>query len=698
MTAFPTLDVYIAYDPSGGGSVTLNTAYEQALPSSGSSNSYWTNVAPYVRDFQTKSGKQHFLDRIEAGTLQMTVTNRLGELFNTPAPLSPFLAPRTPIAVTATYSGTTYRLFFGLIDGLVERLGDQLNSDIVVSASDFIKYLSLRYCSVPNFYSTYAKSTNATNWYRCSLDTASTSTLADQIGTSNGTYDRTVATVTSSVTPTFPNYGCLIYDGDTCADMANGTNTAQTFVQLPQTSYSGVDFWILGQGLYDASLSAPSVVLSAGTFLNGLGVSQTFTINTVSNGLSITYAPTAGGASTTVTVSGSIPLINNGYWHHVGWFVNSNTLYIYQDGVTASVTSVSSGSPYISANSPGLALAAKWVPTVGSSGYYLQDAACYLDEIVVSGAAPSYASVSSSELTNRFVAGSLLQRGYPSYTVYSGDRIAELLVLAGFGTISGGTLALTTGIFSINGSAYTTYGSSSNGFIEVQPYYWDNPVTGSTILDLILQVNDTDVGLFFQDGSGKFQWYNQSHYGTWAWNATTNTGTWTTTYSAPTGAQVWSDDHSSSYPYEYAGLQVTYDDADLWSTVKVTPQAGVDQVYENATTESAWGYSTLIKSGTVHPTLNLALSTATYLQYLYRQPLWRVQNVELRNTANNGGNVVAMFTTGLGSVVNFTRVLPGPTAVIGPFNAQVESVAYSFDAATMLWSASYVLDPYPVAS
>src|ERR1019366_1937589 len=136
------------------------------------------------------------------------------------------------------------------------------------------------------------------------------------------------------------------------------------------------------------------------------------------------------------------------------------------------------------------------------------------DEIVISST-----SVTVNEVLNRWTAGRLLQE--PTNTaqssVRSGDRIAEILVLAGFGTITAGALTPNTATYYINdGSAWSGY-SSGNGYAYVEPYYWDTPITNSTSLDLILQVCDTDIGIFFQKPDGTLNFYNQNYFGAWVW-------------------------------------------------------------------------------------------------------------------------------------------------------------------------------------
>ena len=217
-----------------------------------------------------------------------------------------------------------------------------------------------------------------------------------------------------------------------------------------------------------------------------------------------------------------------------------------------------------------------------------------------------------------------MQLGYPTTGVNytSADRIAEILTIAGFGYVSGNTIVLNSGVFSVNGSPYSYL--TNQGAVVCQPYYWDAPITGSTALDLILEVTNTDIGAFFQTNTGVFQFYTQNYYGTWTWNSTTNTGSWALNGTGSTAVSTSRGTQHRRSLLRTDVANVTRSRPSLWTTVNVTPQAGAEQIYENTAQESRYGYSTSAKSSTVHASLNSALSTANYLGYLYRSPIPRV--------------------------------------------------------------------------
>jgi hypothetical protein len=798
LSYLPTIDVYIGFNPTASGA-TLTTAYSVALPASGASNTYWTNVSSYLMDLKTHEGRQHFLDRMQAGTFTGTFDGRDGFFWNGTVNTTGYtISPRQPIAVTATYSGTTYRLFLGIIDSAKERITDQLNSDVIIDATDQLKQLSLKKMNNPAFWQSYTNSASVQNYYSATTNQTAVITQATGNGTtitytgfnnftagmkvtitgltifsgaSLNMANVTVATASSSQftvtnttvgvsngggsaynclvndlkagsngialgTVSFPNAGAIIYIDNGCIDLANGGNKATGYIQLGTygSAQGGLDFWILGQGL-----AGSDPIQGLQCSIGGTNYPLSFTVTTT--GL-INIAFTGLGT----TVTGSQP-INDGFWHHIGLVCDSSGhLQLYTDGVFTSLASI------------GVVLGFTTYTNLTIGGPDLLTAAM-VDEIVVSS--QTSLSTLQGEVSNRYVAGSLLQlpTNPSAVGISSGDRIAQILCLAGYGTVTGGAVSLNSNLYYINnGSVWSGY-NVNNGFIKVQPWYWDAPVFNSTALDLIYEVCDTDIGRFWQKGDGTFAFHNQKFFGTWQWNTITNlssnstamtftvantlsagqtvavegcyptgyNGVWTvatasgtqftvtstlnpgtgvtfgmvggwlpTTYT-PTTDHVWTDDASSNYAYEGSSLDAPRDEADLWTEVIVTPQAGVDQMFQNLGAQNTYGYNSLVKSGTLHTSLTLALSTACYLGVLFRSPLQRIQSVTLYAQTNNGANNSAMLNVPVDDVVTFKRTPPNASAA-GSIsrNYVVECIDREFNSEQGLFQASYTLDPYPI--
>ena len=748
LSTLPNLSCFIGF-----GATDFLEANQYPLPNSpdGDMAHYWTDVSVYVQAARTTSGKQHYLDRVETASLSLTLNNRDGYFWNIANPIS----IRIPVAITATYGSTIEPVFFGFIDAIEEVVIDQLNSELTVTCSDFLKYLSLRSMASEHFWPTYARpATNTTiHWYR--LDTTPSATITYGIATSttsvtytavnsfavgqnvtisgltapsgasalnfnnviitaasSTSFTVTVTGATSGTTSSgtgvayltsipdqvsslggtlgglvsFQTNGAMVYDTNTCVDLANGSANGSGWFSVngATPNVGGIDFWILGSNTAGQSIME---------FLNS---SSYFELVVSSTGRVQVWNPShSTGAALVAQSSQSLP-VNDGYWHHVGLAIGpTGYIELYADG-----NFYPFASPFNTLTSIGPTSAyggTFHIGRYGSNG----SLAALLDEVVISNT-----SVTQYDLLNRWCAGTLLQIGAPatlsplpgtsSNNVKSGDRIAEILTLAGFGVIIYGEVNLSSNVLYINESSTSwSIGAAGNGYTYVEPYYWDSPVTTSTALDLILQITDTDIGVFFQKPDGTFQFHNQNFYGTWSWNASNSTGTWAPHTYTPTGSHVWTDSGTGT-PYSGPQTRVIYDDADLWTLVKITPQSGTAQVYENTAAEPRYGISVLEKSSTVHTSLTLALSTATFLGHIFRTPpLARLSSVELHAESGNGAYNSSMFECKIGDVVSFSRHMPAQTTPIVQ-QYVVESVNHDFRADPGQWHTTFILDPYPV--
>lgn len=714
LASLPTLAVSIAFNPTNLQSLTQT----------------WTDVTAYVRDFTTSSGRQHFLDRIESSTIRLTLDNRTGYFLNgTTNGTGSVIRTRLPIKVTATTGGTTYPVFWGLTESAEERTADQLNQDIVLSASDNTKYLSLLYMSKPTFYRNYVNAVvttstssvtiatgsktftvptlaavpatgtavsitatavrgqapiiavgtvsagttstslvvNITNTFISGITAGPYTSWTIAIGSDMGYYTLNATgindqilgntlTINGIVDVTSP--GALLYSPDTATDLSNNNATNNVAsITLPQgvgysTTIGSVDFWILGQTLASQSIMAWED--SSATSLHSLSVAA--------NGELIDYNLTYG-----VTTHSNVKIVD-GQWHHIGLYATSaGTISLYCDGVFTTLAGITGGQ--IVGQSEGL-----FIGNSVSAGTVYPAPAFPLTGIVsqLTIGAP-YSQTSQSNILNRFKAGSLLNR-----VISSGDRIAEVLTLAGYGSISAGALVVPN--YTVNDVTWT----ANSGAFFVQNL--QSPVTSSTALDLIQQVTDTDIGAFFQNPNGTFEFDDQAYLYTATNNAT------------PTGANVWSDTAGGSVTtfYEPSTLQVLRDDADVWTTVQITAQNGTVQTYENTAAEPLYAYSTLTKSNVVSVTNEQAMQEAIFLGNLYQSPLPRVGNVELRSETNNGANLAEMLNPYLNDQVLFERASNGASTA-GSINSTmvIESIRHDFQADPGYWHTSFTLDPFP---
>lgn len=109
----------------------------------------WTDITPWVQQVSTKRGRQHELQRFEAGTMTLTLNNRDGRFsqWNTSGPYTGKLVPSTPVKFTATWprtGGTTFPVFYGFVDSWTPQYG-AVKGEMVIAATDAMQLLSLAY-------------------------------------------------------------------------------------------------------------------------------------------------------------------------------------------------------------------------------------------------------------------------------------------------------------------------------------------------------------------------------------------------------------------------------------------------------------------------------------------------------------------------------------------------------------------------
>jgi hypothetical protein len=112
----------------------------------------YTDVSTYVRSIETNRGRQHALDEFQTGNCSIVLSN-LDDRFNPLNTNSPYydtatgqtkVKPFKKLRVSATYDGTTYRLYTGFITGYPESFGGQgVDATVRVQAVDLFKLLNL---------------------------------------------------------------------------------------------------------------------------------------------------------------------------------------------------------------------------------------------------------------------------------------------------------------------------------------------------------------------------------------------------------------------------------------------------------------------------------------------------------------------------------------------------------------------------
>lgn len=195
--SLPSLKVEIdfaTYDPTQTDNFILDvdTLDGSSLLASGA---LYADVSAYVRDVSVRRGRQRPVDRFAAGTASVVLTNTDAR-FDPRNLTGPYAAagvsgvvPMRPIRISATWNGTTYRLFTGFIDSFTFGYAPGLrDATVTLACSDAMKLLSQADGATPQV----AAQTNAA--------VASTSVVVttDQSNTSSNGY--TLVTTTAGRT------------------------------------------------------------------------------------------------------------------------------------------------------------------------------------------------------------------------------------------------------------------------------------------------------------------------------------------------------------------------------------------------------------------------------------------------------------------------------------------------------------------
>lgn len=127
-TVYPTLEVSVAFTSTLGDTST------------------WTDITTYVRGLSIRRGRNDELGRVEAGTLDVLLSNsdRRFDPTYTSGPYYPYVVPMRQIRVRATWNSVTYGLFRGYVESWPPAWPGNGKDDIVtVRAVDAFKVLNL---------------------------------------------------------------------------------------------------------------------------------------------------------------------------------------------------------------------------------------------------------------------------------------------------------------------------------------------------------------------------------------------------------------------------------------------------------------------------------------------------------------------------------------------------------------------------
>jgi hypothetical protein len=149
----------------------------------GANPASWTDITAYVKSVTITRGRDDVLSQVQTGTATVSVVNDDGRFSpgKTSSPLYPHVATMRAIKVVATYSATSYPLYFGYIQSITPNLAVNVR-DASIQLADGFAWLSIAH-STPT-YSSVASGTSI----GVALDSASWPAALRSLATGQSTF------------------------------------------------------------------------------------------------------------------------------------------------------------------------------------------------------------------------------------------------------------------------------------------------------------------------------------------------------------------------------------------------------------------------------------------------------------------------------------------------------------------------------
>jgi hypothetical protein len=616
----------------------------------------WTDITTWVRSYTINRGRQHELNKFEAGTATVTLNNRDGRFssFNGSSPYSPNILPLVPLRIRAVWNGVTWPRFRGNVESWSLKWPTANDSDIVISAVDATKALNLKKVSTMSQYPATILADAPYLWWRLG-DAAGSSVAADSSG--NG---RTGTVATSDPAATNPYFfggaGGIVADSDTAFDCGLRAGIIRSGVISVNQNSVSMECWVKMRSLDPDVFGAGVASVPMGLNNTGLGVNPQLNLG-INN--SFTFAPSGSpyatvdsGGGTIVNVVGQLKVItipvnlwdtrrvadsvynvtlsdpmatNDGQWHHYVITSDGATLKLYVDGLLhgSAAAAVSGVMNRLS---------------VGAVDGVVDDVAIYTT------------ALSATQVAAHYQAGA-----YPRNLELAGTRINAYLDAIGW-------------------SASLRNIDAGNSQLQAA----NNGVTGSSVLSNMQDAADTENGQLFIDAAGKMTFFDRFH---------------TSRSPNATVAVVLGDSGTvGEEPYLLAGTDPVLDDTDIWNDIAITPTNMGPQIAGDATSQARYGKRTRSVS-----TQNASAVEAANRAYAdlnrYKAPTQRIKQVSFTPMSDPA----VLFPAALGfDLLTRVEVRRRPMDGSGSTfdqTALIEGITEAVDAAQGTWLTTWRQSP-----
>lgn len=289
--------------------------------------SVWTDFTSYCRKCSTRRGRQHVLDHYQPGTLTITFNgrDRVLDAENSAGPYFGLLDINRPIQVNVQYQGAWVPLFTGFIDSITPQWPNNVNEDIVYTASDGLRLLNTDTFTELSYAWAVLRDGARDLYAFGEFDIGSTAAQDSGPGAFPGTYTNVTLGVagTSAADPTLS----VALAG---LPSSIGLNPAVLGTQWETAPWT-IEFWLqpLVQSATSSGLSQQVLLAQDTSGLHGVYVK-----------LAGTDTPTFSGGTLLVQVGSygswsvaSPRSVTDGLWHHLVIEVSGTTGTVYLDGV-----------------------------------------------------------------------------------------------------------------------------------------------------------------------------------------------------------------------------------------------------------------------------------------------------------------------------------------------------------------------------
>ena len=605
-------DIFVAW--AYPGVTELTATFEWSPTTAPGASPVWVDITERVRSGSIRRGRQSEFDRTSAATLTLEIDN-LDREFD--PDFNQYARPNKRIRVKVGTSPDVVYLFNGFIDGLPQTYPDApADATVQLTATDGFKLLARH--ELDAIYGSVVDGDAPWGWWRLADDLPTATVVADSSGNSRtGTWKGT-PTSTKSLLAAGPGGVKLDGSGDNVEGSADGAVVGHTLFAAPVT----IEAWVkTGKfGLNDSLICGQTHVVGT-TFVHDFSLVMDNATGRPS------FLGKVGG--TNITCTGTTDLRDTGIHHLVGTVDSSRVGRLYVDGAqqgsnsTGGVTTAIDGSGSFRIGKTPVGSD----PGAGSSYKSFDGEIC---EVAVYDRA-----LSPGEITEHYTAGAA-----PWANEGTGARVTRILNLVGWPS---GDRTIETG-------ASTLGPAPSN-------------IEGSSALDHLLAVEQTEQGRFFIDGNGKACFFSRNH-------------------------EVSVAVEASFDEADYVDLEFDYSEANMCNDMTVTRVGGLPQRAQDATSIAAYWRQSDTMSGLLYATDNEAMAMAEWRVGNLAEPTLRPSRLTFWPLADLPDLFPRVLTRELGDRISVTRQLDGADIEI---DAVIEGIEHRFTPRE--WEVSWNLSP-----